>query len=243
MILNETQVKLIADRGRALPDSVLAPLVLSLVLGEVASPTDATPDTEKPERAPYIGTKRRSDQVVEFLKFHPGSGMVNIYRGIGCHRNVARAATNCAIRDRRVIRKGSGQHTKYYAAAAPQGIAEPLETASSKPEVLLTEQRIDGENKQRLVKIERRKGIAKSTAPMNTKQRRLAIVEYVRAHPGCARGEIVAGIGCTVPQAQYALLHVTRSGELRMDGERAYARYYVRGYVNGAAQSTQTVTA
>jgi hypothetical protein len=86
--------------------------------------------------------------------------------------------------------------------------------------------------------------VGKRTAPATPSQRRFALVEFLRARPGAQRGDIVKHLACNLGQAQYAMIQSMRAGEIRMEGERAAARYYVRGYVNGATpQQPATVSA
>jgi hypothetical protein len=245
MILNDTQVHLIAEHGRRLSDAVLAPLVLQAVLGmlgpqpTVEPPTATAPLVDTPSepiadaapqrrRGPGKRTQASLDAAVVFVTSNPGCSMQQIYTHLGCERTWARKIVAQALQDGRIERHGLHQDTRYYPVAVD---AEP------KPAVLLTEQRIDGSNQQKLVRVERRRGVAKRTLPATAKQRQIAIVEYVRTHPGAQRADIAKHVGGGMPQVQYALRLVARSGEIRMDGERATARYYVRGYVNGAAAS------
>lgn len=239
MILNDTQVKRIADRGRALPDALLAPLVLEIVLGRglpvaphasVEKLSTAAPEPRATlERSEHISAAMRQAAVLEHLKTHPGDRIVDIQRALGCHRNIVRKAIEKLTQDGTVERRNVNGRWRCYLVAA---VAH-----STQSEVLLTEQRIDGENKQRLVRVERRKGVAKPVQPANAKQRAIALVEYVRTHPGAAFGDFMREFGWGMGHLQYALKLAKESGELRMEGDRASAVYYVRGYVNGAAQA------
>jgi predicted DNA-binding transcriptional regulator len=239
MILNDTQVKRIADLGRTLPDSLLAPLVLEIVLGcglpvathaVVEEPQTAAPEPRATfERSEQVSAAMRQAAVVHHLKANPGDRIVDIQRALGCHRDIVRKAIEKLTQDGTVERRNVNGRWRYYLLAA---IAPALQ-----PEVLLTEQRIDGENKQRLVRVERRKGVAKPVQPANAKQRAIALVEYVRTHPGAAFGDFMREFGWGMGHLQYALKLAKESGELLMEGDRASAVYYVRGYVNGAAQA------
>jgi hypothetical protein len=236
MILNNDQIKLIADRGRSLPDAVLAPLVLSLVLGDApAQPTTAPPTTSAaPDPAPrrrgrgLAGSPaRRADAVVEFVTAHPGASFADIQRGLGCMRGVLQNAIARVLQDGRIVRTTGDRDGRECFLYSPA-------VHDSALGALVTQQKFDGESRQRLVRVERRRGVGQRTQPQTAKQRKIAIVEFVRANPGTQRGAIVKHIGCSVPSIQYATQLALQSGEIRSEGERRKTKYYVRGYVDGA---------
>jgi hypothetical protein len=249
MILTDDQVKTIADKGRELPDAILAPLVIAAVLSMLdpqtparaidvpATPTKPDAPAKPPTARVFRKTVQAVQDVVGYVTANPGARMAAITNHIGRERSWTRKLVDRAMKDGLIERRGDSRLPAYFpASAAP---AEPQQ-----PSVLLTEQRIDGENKQRLVRVERRQGVGKRTAPATPSQRRFALVEFLRARPGAQRGDIVKHLACNLGQAQYAMIQSMRAGEIRMEGERAAARYYVRGYVNGATpQQPATVSA
>lgn len=234
MTLTDSHLKMIADKGRALPDHVLAPLVLNVVLGtsDAATPTPAVRNPVRPRR--YVKLSDRIDSLVAFLESRPGASMHDIVSALDLKRPHAHLVTTRAIQDGRVEQRGTHNRRTYHAT-------QP-ETNALKPAVLLAEQRIDGENKQTLVRVVRRKAIALDGPPKNAQERRVAVVEYVRRNPGASLTDIAAALGCDKSHAQYAIGGAKQAGEIRMEGELGKARYYPRRYINGAsAQQPATV--
>lgn len=316
MILTPAQMKSIADKGRALPDEILAPLVLDVVLGSAPTSTETAPRAG--ETRAYVKMADRIDGLIAFLNANPGSPMRSIAPALGIARSHACIVVRQALKAGRVEARGVFNHTRYFVpqtkpaapgerkrgagkAQAPQkrvdaavvyvrthpgsrmrdiapGIgaspssarmaivraiqdglvelrgqrvdamyfptreavdAQPptAQTTDAKPAVLLVEQRIDGENQQRLVRVERRRGIAANETPKTAQQRRIAVVEYARKNPGASLTDIAHALGCDKQHAQYAIGLARQAGEIRMDGELGKARYYPRGYTNGAAST------
>lgn len=158
MILTAAQVKMIAERGRALPDDVLAPLVLDAVLGASAqkqAPPVDEPDTQKPPPRTYGTLDGHVDQLVAFLTVRPGSPMRKIMVHLGLSRARAGEVVTQAMEYGRVERRGVYNSTKYHVATP-----KPVDP---KPSCLLTEQVVNGEHKQRLVHVERRKIVRHAT--------------------------------------------------------------------------------
>jgi predicted transcriptional regulator len=323
VILTPSQMKSIADKGRALPDEILAPLVLDAILGSAATrpaPTGerrayvkmpdridelvaflvANPGSAMRQIAPALGLARshacivvrqavqtgrieargtfnatryyapqpkseapapverkprgagrakapqkRMDAAVAYVRMHPGCRMRDIMAGIGCPRATTRLAVLHAIQDGILELRGQRVDARYYARfypASEAANAQPPVQAQAKPTVLLAEQRIDGEHKQTLVRLEHRKGIAKNEFPQNAQQRKAALVEYVRRNPGSSLTDIAAALGCEKSHAQYAIGAARQSGEIRMEGELGKARYYPRRYVNGSATQQAAVS-
>lgn len=325
MILTPSQMKSIADKGRALPDEILAPLVLDIVLGSsageapraaeprtytklsdridalvsfltanpgsamrhiapalglarshacmlvrsalktgrvetrgafnsttyyasTAGKNEAPADNDRRKRGPgrAQAPQKRMDAAVAYVRMHPGCRMRDIMNGIGCPRATTRLAILHAIQDDLVELRGQRVDARYYARYYPlteavdaQSAAAPIE---AKPTVLLAEQRIDGEHKQTLVRLEHRRGVATNDLPKNAQQRKIAVVEYVRRNPGASLTDIATALGCDKSHAQYAIGGARQAGEIWMEGELGKARYFPRRYVNGAtAQQSATV--
>jgi hypothetical protein len=240
MILNDSHVKTIADKGRQLPDSVLAPLVISAVLGMAADEQRATAEAvEAPApknrkiRNGRAKSTRHVDAVVAYVSSSPGSGISTIIRHVNYSATYIKMGIAMAIQDGRLERRGEGRSTLYYPI-------QPTDSAEAPPAVLLTEQRIDGENKQRLVRVERRRGVSVNDVPRTAQQRKIAIVEYTNKRPGASLSELARVLRCDKSHAQYAIGLARQDGQIRMDGELGKAKYYPRGYVNGAIASQAT---
>lgn len=233
MILNNEQVKLIADRGRALPDAVLAPLVLSLVLGAAAVPAQPQQPTEPAPRRKgrgFVGAPgRRVDALVEYVTAHPGASFFSILNHLGYIRSLAQNAVARALQDGRVERRGDERDGRKRYVYHPRSVDAP---PAEPPAVLLTEQRFDGANHQKLVRVERRRGVRK-VIPSEA-QRKAIVVDYIRQHPGAQMGEIAKHLGCSIDTARCTVVDVRREGRIRMGGTLGRARYFARTIVNGA---------
>ena len=231
MILNSSQIKLIADRGRALPDAVLAPLVLALVLGEAPAQPRSEPQPTAPRRGRgFVGAPgKRVDVLVEYVTSHPGCVFADIWSHLGCIRSLAQNAVARALQDGRVERRsderdGRKRYVYHPRAAAP--------AADTKPAVLLTEQRFDGANHQKFVRVERRRGL-RAKLPSEA-QRKAIVVDYIRQHPGCQIGEIMQQLGGSRETARRAVVDLRHEGRIRMEGTLGRAKYFARTIVNGA---------
>jgi len=321
VILTPSQMKSIADKGRALPDEILAPLVLDIVLGSSTgeAPRAAEPRTyaklsdridalvaflaanpESPMRhiAPALGIakshaclvvrqavksgrvksrgsfghtryhvpqtkealavdvaerkrgpgrvrapQKRVDAAVVYVRTHPGCQMHDIVSGIGASRTSAQVAVARAAQDGLVERRGQRADSRYYPTLdAVDAQPPPSMPADPKPAVLLTEQHIDGENRQRLVQVVRRRPAEPTTPPSTPEHRAAAISTFVRRNPGTRRADIIKVLRCDLNHFREAILIAKASGDIRATGERNGTRYYPRGYVNGAtAQQPGTV--
>lgn len=230
MILNDSQVKLIADRGRALPDAVLAPLVLSLVLGAApAQPQQPTAPTPRRQGRGFVGgPAKRVEAVVEYVTGHPGASFFDIVGHLACTRSVVQNAVARALQDGRIERRSDERDGRKRYVYHPRAAAPATEP---KPAVLLTEQRFDGANHQRLVKVERRRDLRKAM-PSET-QRINIVVDYIRQHPGAQMGEISEHLGYSKETARRAVVDARREGRIRMEGTLGRARYFARTIVNG----------
>lgn len=136
MILSDDQVKTIANQGRALPDAVLAPLVLAAVLGTIrasdptahaASKPKIEAETTKPARATRrkanSKTRQRIRMVADFVRRNPGFqiGQIAAALKLSIHqvRYVLRANT------REVEMRGGYTDAKYYPRGYVNGAAAP----------------------------------------------------------------------------------------------------------------------
>lgn len=225
MILNNEQVKLIADRGRALPDAVLAPLVLSLVLGTAAAPAPSRQPTASQSRPVQPTRLDRMHAVARFVAQHPGVAMAAIYAHLDCSRSSAKLSVADAVRGGLISRRGEKRNAQYFPSV------ELLPPPGPTPAVLLTEQRFDGANHQKLVRVERRRGVRKAIP--SEAQRKAIVVDYIRQHPGAQMGEIAKHLECSTETARRAVQAARQDGRVRMEGTLGRARYFARTIVNG----------
>lgn len=152
MILAPARVKALADRMRSLPDDVLAEIFIDRLLSAEAEEGDGEPARPAPQDdrpKEYVSRSAQIDRLVAFLTVKPGSPMRKIMTHLGLKRQGAHYVVDRAMEDGRIERRGRYNGTKYYVATAkPQ---------ADKPSCLITEQKIDGAHKQRLVQVERRR--------------------------------------------------------------------------------------
>jgi hypothetical protein len=153
VILTPARVQALAARCRSLPDEVLAEIFIDRLLrAEIDEEDEDASDAPEPpadgDAIEYVKRSVRIDRLVAFLTVKPGSPMRKIMAHLGLKRAGAHYVVDRAIEVGRIERRGTYNSTKYYAL--------PPQSADDKPSVLLTEQHIDGQNVQRLVRVERR---------------------------------------------------------------------------------------
>ncbi len=166
MILSPARVQALAERCRSLPDEVLAEIFIDRVLRAEADSNLGNEDSAESaaqdgEPTLYVKRGARIDRLVAFLTIKPGSPMRKIMVHLGLKRTGAHYVVDRAIEEGRIERRGTYNSTKYY-------VATP-KPANDKPSCLLTEQVIDGEHKQRLVRVEHRRPLSSVTRALEVK--------------------------------------------------------------------------
>jgi hypothetical protein len=116
VILTSSQIKIIANRVRELPDEVLVGIGIGHVLGQqcrVIGPSFGSGHGWSMGVTPA----NRVAVVVEFVREHPGARMMDIMSRLGCRRGTANRAVRSAVESGAIERRGAMRDAAYYPKA------------------------------------------------------------------------------------------------------------------------------